>query len=132
MSERNWGPQDDSSCFKTDSSCLGSFKWWNNQRYQDNGNLNDMNRFATAHGKAQMIPEGTDSYGDGYTMKHYFGNWLKTHRFVALMYWNCSNCNTAYDASLKGNPVDAAAFKEAYVGTHYTGSFWKYKTPPSN
>jgi hypothetical protein len=101
--------------------------WWNQVRYGDGGNLSDMYRFATAHGKPEMVPEWGDNYGDGYVIK-VWTDWMKTHNFVAMGQWDtdgdCFNPSANKGCNLANWPANQAAFKTAWYNTHYTGSFW--------
>jgi hypothetical protein len=90
-----------------------------------NGNLTGMALFANAHGKPMAFPEWGDNFGDGVAIK-LFANWLKSRNFVAMSYWDSDGgLQEGYGCALVHYPADQAAFKAAWGGTKYTGSYWK-------
>jgi hypothetical protein len=101
---------------------------WN---WEVTGPLRNINNFATKHGKPMGFPEWCEKFLDGYITTE-MAKWVNIHNVVDLQFWNEKggagvpgevNCNI--DATI----AKLNAFKAAWHGYKYTGSFWPVIIP---
>jgi hypothetical protein len=101
---------------------------WN---WEINGPLGYINNFATQHRKAMAFPEFCEKFPDGYITTQ-MAEWVNTHNVVAIVFWNQEwgggvpgevNCN------IDATTAKLNAFKAAWHGYKYTGSFWPVVIP---
>lgn len=85
-----------------------------------------------SYGKPMAVPEFCEKFADGYVTTQ-MAQWANTHNVVALVFWNQNgggnpatgevNCN------IDSTPGKLNAFKAAWQGYKYTGSFWPVIIP---
>lgn len=114
-----------------DGSSANSWDMAINQTRPCGTNINTAADFASAHGKPMIISEWCDTYTDGFILTQ-FAAWMQTHNVVAQTYWDSNDAiGSPAGCKLLDSSAREAAYKAAFGGSHYTGTYWNLKPAAS-
>jgi hypothetical protein len=103
---------------------------WNNAQTRHDPcsiNINTAAAWGAAHGKALIISEWCDTYGDGFIIDQ-FSAWMKTNNVVAQTYWDSNDAiSSPLGCKLLDQSARQTAYFNAFGGSAYTGSYWTLK-----
>jgi len=88
--------------------------------------------YAHATGKPIVVNEWCDQFNDGYITPRFI-NWMIANNVVAQSYWDSDNgVNPSLPAGchLASNANTLAAYRAAFSGTAYAGTYWKHQPVP--